>query len=40
MQIIDLSHTIENGMPVYPGTQPPLIETPLTIDANGFQEKN
>lgn len=39
MQIIDLSHTIENGMPVYPGTQPPLIETPLTIDANGFQEK-
>jgi len=39
MQIIDLSHPIENGMPVYPGTEPPLIETPLTIDADGFQEK-
>ena len=39
MQIIDLSHTIKSGMPVYPGTVAPLIETPLTIENDGFQEK-
>jgi kynurenine formamidase len=39
MQIIDLSHQIETGMPVYPGTEPPVIETPVTIEADGFLEK-
>ena len=39
MQVLDLSHTIENGMPVYPGTEAPLIETPVTIESDGFLEK-
>ena len=39
MRIIDLSHTIKTGMPVYPGTEPPLIETPVTIESDGYLEK-
>jgi arylformamidase len=36
--IIDLSHTIEPGMPVYPGTEPPLITEVCSIKNDGFKE--
>jgi len=39
MRCIDLTHTISPGMPVYPGTEPPLISRPCTIDQNGFDER-
>ena len=37
-QLIDLTHTIEHGMPVYPGTEGPIIEIPFSIEKDGFQE--
>ncbi len=39
MKIIDLSHTISANMPVYPGTQPPVMTNDCTIDETGFLEK-
>jgi arylformamidase len=36
--IIDLSHPIRNGMPVYPGTEEMSIERPFTIEEHGFRE--
>jgi arylformamidase len=39
MKIIDLTQFIEPGMPVYPGTEPPLIKNATTIAAEGFAEK-
>jgi arylformamidase len=36
--IIDLSHSIELGMPVYPGTQPPEIHKACSIEKEGFKE--
>jgi len=39
MTIIDLSHSIYEGMPVYPGTEPPVFSTPCTIAKDGFTEK-
>lgn len=36
--IIDLTHTIEAKMPVYPGTEQPVIEVPCTFEEFGFQE--
>ncbi len=39
MQVIDLSHLISPDMPVYPGTEPPLFETPVSIEDDGFLEK-
>jgi len=39
MQIVDLSHTISSGMTVYPGTEPPKIDTACTIEGDGFLEK-
>lgn len=38
MKITDLSHTIRNSMPVYPGTESPLIEYPYHIDQYGYKE--
>jgi len=38
MQIIDLSHQIHPGIPVYPGTEPPVIRQANTIAADGFAE--
>lgn len=38
MKIIDLTHTIEPGMPVYPGTEPPVIRRANTIETDGFLE--
>jgi len=39
MQVIDLSHPISPGMPVYPGTEPPVFSTGTSISAEGFVEK-
>ena len=38
MKIIDLTHTIEENMPVYPGTECPGLETANTHERNGFKE--
>lgn len=38
MKIIDLSHRIEPGMPVYPGTEAPVLTTPFDLDKDGFVE--
>jgi kynurenine formamidase len=38
-KIIDLSHTINETMPVYPGTEPPHIEAPCTVEKDGFYER-
>jgi kynurenine formamidase len=37
--VIDLSRTISEDMPVYPGTEQPVIANPCTIDRCGFAEK-
>lgn len=39
MKIIDLTHVLEEGMPVYPGTEPPVLAEANTIDRDGFREK-
>lgn len=39
MKTIDLSHTISETTPVYPGTEPPVLSTPCTIKQQGFTEK-
>ncbi len=39
MQIYDLSHSIKPGMPVFPGTEPPLFVQGTTIVKDGFAEK-
>ena len=38
MRVIDLTHTIESGMSVYPGTEPPILEPANTYDRDGFRE--
>ena len=38
-EVIDLTHTISGDMPVYPGTEPPIIEQATTIEKEGFAEK-
>lgn len=39
MRIIDLTHMIEPGMPVFPGTEPPRLEDANTVAVDGFAEK-
>jgi arylformamidase len=39
MRIFDLSHRIEPGMPVYPGTEGPRFESATTIERDGFAER-
>ncbi len=39
MRLIDLTHRIEPGMTVYPGTAPPVIKEACTLAADGFREK-
>jgi kynurenine formamidase len=39
VKLFDLSHTISSTMPVYPGTEPPVIETACTLEGDGFLEK-
>lgn len=38
-KIIDLTHVISPDMPVYPGTEPPKLETPCTVEKDGFYER-
>ena len=37
-KIVDLTHLILEGMPVYPGTEPPVLKKECTIEENGFCE--
>jgi arylformamidase len=37
-RIVDLSHRISADMPVYPGTEPPVLEQANTVERNGFAE--
>ena len=38
MKVYDLTHTIKNDMPVYPGTEQPKLTTACTIEAVGYRE--
>jgi len=38
MKVIDLTHTIREDMPVYPGTEPPKLEAANTYEKDGFKE--
>jgi kynurenine formamidase len=38
MKVIDLTHTICENMPVYPGTQPPRLMVANTYETDGFKE--
>ena len=38
MRVIDLTHKIAPGMPVYPGTEPPSFESANTYERDGFME--
>ena len=38
MKVIDLTHTIAENIPVYPGTEKPQLTTVNTYAANGFKE--
>ena len=39
MTLIDLSHFLEADMPVYPGTEAPVLVAANSIDRDGFREK-
>jgi len=39
MKIFDLSHTINNNMPVYPGMEKPAIINLATVETKGWAEK-
>jgi len=39
MRIVDLTHTIEPAMPVFPGTEPPILLPANTVERDGFAEK-
>ena len=38
MKVIDLTHVITEDMPVYPGTEPPLLQQANTYEKDGFRE--
>jgi kynurenine formamidase len=38
MRFIDLTQTISSTMQVYPGTEPPILNVPCTVDEHGFKE--
>ncbi len=38
MKVIDLTHAITENMPVYPGTEPPTLQTANTYEKDGFKE--
>ena len=38
MKVYDLTHTIRNDMPVYPGTEQPRLTTACTIQEVGYRE--
>ncbi len=39
MKVVDLTHTLRENMPVFPGTEPPKIIDGNTIERDGFAEK-
>lgn len=39
MKTVDLTHPITPDMPVYPGTDPPLVKTNSSIEKQGFLER-
>ena len=39
MKLIDLSHPLFDGMPVYPGSESPVFETVVTVRHEGYAEK-
>jgi kynurenine formamidase len=39
MRVIDLTHLIEETMPVFPGTERPVLEPANTLERDGFREK-
>ncbi len=39
MKIIDLSHPLFETMPVYPGAEPPVINTVATVSHDGYAER-
>ena len=38
MRVIDLTHTIKENMPAYPGTDAPRLSPADTYEENGFKE--
>ncbi|TCL43757.1 cyclase family protein [Harryflintia acetispora] len=38
MKVIDLTHVVKEDMPVYPGTEAPLLEPANTYEKDGFKE--
>jgi len=38
MRVIDLTHVIEENMPVYPGTEPPKLDPANGYEKDGFRE--
>lgn len=38
VKVIDLTHTIREHMPVFPGTEEPSLQVVSTYEANGFRE--
>jgi kynurenine formamidase len=38
MRVVDLSHTLEPGMPVYPGSEPPQFARGTTLERDGYRE--
>ena len=39
MRVIDLSHTIEAGMPCYPGTPAPVFQSLASLERDGYVEQ-
>jgi arylformamidase len=39
MRLVDLTHPISADMPVYPGTEAPLIQVGCSLEEHGFAEK-
>ena len=40
MKVIDLTHTIKENMPVYPGTEPPCLDPANTYEKDGHEYSN
>ena len=39
MTVTDLSHTLEPGMPYFPGTEATVFSRPFTVASHGFAEQ-
>ena len=39
MKVLDLSHNLESNMPVFPGTEGPVLNNICTMEKHGFREK-